>query len=177
MTPKTTALEMIDTLRVAFSELLEENEWMDDETRAVARQKANLMNEKIGYPDSIMDPDLLALEYQKVSLALDYCIFFSEHWIFSLFFLVFDFFFLVLDFFLALEYQEVRSLAIRTASWTQTFSLSGATSNMYAVTICDMVTEVMIMFNYKFRLNMIITNLDYYFFFFLNFGSKLLLFF
>ena len=79
MTPKTTALEMIDTLRVAFSELLEENEWMDDETRAVARQKANLMNEKIGYPDSIMDPDLLALEYQKVSLALDYCIFFSEH--------------------------------------------------------------------------------------------------
>lgn len=62
-----TALEMIHTLRVAFSELLEENEWMDDETRAVARDKANAMNEKIGYPDMLTDPVELAEEYENVS--------------------------------------------------------------------------------------------------------------
>lgn len=62
-----TALEMIHTLRVAFSELLEENEWMDDETRAVARDKANAMNEKIGYPDMLTDPVELSEEYENVS--------------------------------------------------------------------------------------------------------------
>ena len=33
------ALEMIHNIREAFNELLEENDWMDDETRAVAREK------------------------------------------------------------------------------------------------------------------------------------------
>ena len=58
---------MIHTLREAFSELLEENEWMDDETRAVAREKANAMNEKIGYPDMLTQPQQLAMEYENVS--------------------------------------------------------------------------------------------------------------
>lgn len=40
---------------------------MDDETRAVARQKANAMNEKIGYPDMLTDNQELAAEYQNVS--------------------------------------------------------------------------------------------------------------
>lgn len=61
-----TALEMIHTLRSAFSDLLEENDWMDDETRAVAREKANAMNEKIGYPEMLTRPDELALEYENV---------------------------------------------------------------------------------------------------------------
>lgn len=61
-----TALEMIHTLREAFSDLLEENDWMDDETRAVAREKANAMNEKIGYPEMLTRPDELAEEYQNV---------------------------------------------------------------------------------------------------------------
>lgn len=33
------ALEMIHDIREAFNDLLEENSWMDDETRSVARQK------------------------------------------------------------------------------------------------------------------------------------------
>ena len=71
MLSQATALEMIHTLRTAFSELLEENEWMDDETRAVARQKANAMNEKIGYPDMLTDPVELDAEYYNVSSIVD----------------------------------------------------------------------------------------------------------
>ncbi|KAK8726821.1 hypothetical protein OTU49_010077 [Cherax quadricarinatus] len=65
---KETALEMIHTLRSAFSDLLEENDWMDDETRAVAREKANAMNEKIGYPEMLTKPDELAKEYQNLTI-------------------------------------------------------------------------------------------------------------
>ena len=57
---------MIRNLRQAFSDLLEENEWMDDETRAVARDKANAMNEKIGYPEMLLDRRKLDAEYQQV---------------------------------------------------------------------------------------------------------------
>lgn len=48
---KESALEMIHSIREAFNELLDENDWMDDETRAVAKEKANSMNERIGYPE------------------------------------------------------------------------------------------------------------------------------
>lgn len=48
---KESALEMIHLIREAFNELLDENDWMDDETRAVAKEKANSMNERIGYPE------------------------------------------------------------------------------------------------------------------------------
>nr|CAD7569224.1 unnamed protein product [Timema californicum] len=58
-----TALEMIHTIREAFNELLAENHWMDDETRAVAKEKADAMNERIGYPELLTDPDELSKEY------------------------------------------------------------------------------------------------------------------
>ena len=35
------ALEMIGNLRAAFTDLLEENDWMDPDTREVAREKVN----------------------------------------------------------------------------------------------------------------------------------------
>ncbi|XP_033763909.1 neprilysin-1-like [Pecten maximus] len=60
---KESALTMIHNIREAFNELLEENEWMDDDTRAVARQKANAMNERIGYPDFLTEPDKLDTKY------------------------------------------------------------------------------------------------------------------
>ncbi|XP_042228395.1 neprilysin-1-like, partial [Homarus americanus] len=65
---KETALEMIHTLRSAFSDLLEENDWMDDETRSVAREKANAMNEKIGYPEMLTKPKELAEEYRNLTV-------------------------------------------------------------------------------------------------------------
>lgn len=60
---KTVALEMIHTLREAFIEILDELEWMDEETRQVARQKALAMNERIGYPDMLTRPTQLEDEY------------------------------------------------------------------------------------------------------------------
>lgn len=59
---------MIHTIREAFNELLEENHWMDNETRAVAKEKANAMNERIGYPELLTNPEELNKEYVMVSL-------------------------------------------------------------------------------------------------------------
>ena len=66
---KLVALEMIETLREAFIEILDELEWMDEETRAVARDKALAMNERIGYPELLTDADLLAQEYELLDVS------------------------------------------------------------------------------------------------------------
>lgn len=66
--PQETALTMIHTIREAFNDLLAENDWMDDETRAVAKEKADAMNERIGYPQLITESDELIKEYEAVSI-------------------------------------------------------------------------------------------------------------
>lgn len=58
---------MIRTIREAFNELLAENHWMDDETRDVAKSKADSMNERIGYPEFLKDSIELSKEYVMVS--------------------------------------------------------------------------------------------------------------
>ncbi|GIY32422.1 neprilysin-1 [Caerostris extrusa] len=65
---KETAQEMILNIREAFNELLEENAWMDKETREVARDKANAMNERIGYPDLLTNPVELSKEYEGLTI-------------------------------------------------------------------------------------------------------------
>lgn len=57
---------MIHTIREAFNELLTENIWMDDETRAVAKEKADSMNERIGYPELLTNVEELNKEYMNV---------------------------------------------------------------------------------------------------------------
>ncbi|XP_034934335.1 neprilysin-1-like [Chelonus insularis] len=66
-----TALEMIHNIREAFNELLDENHWMDDETRAVAKIKANSINERIGFPEYIKNPYLLSKEYEMLNISRD----------------------------------------------------------------------------------------------------------
>ncbi|XP_031352188.1 neprilysin-1 isoform X2 [Photinus pyralis] len=66
---KETALEMIHTIREAFNDLLAENDWMDDETRAVAKEKADAMNERIGYPQLITEPVELIKEYEMLNIS------------------------------------------------------------------------------------------------------------
>ncbi|KAG9432152.1 neprilysin-1 isoform X2 [Apis mellifera carnica] len=68
---KETALEMIRTIREAFNELLAENHWMDNETRTVAKNKANSMNERIGYPEFLKDPVELSKEYVMLRKPVD----------------------------------------------------------------------------------------------------------
>ena len=58
---------MIHDIREAFNELLEENDWMDPETRKVAEDKANSMTERIGYPEYITNDTRLEGEYTNVS--------------------------------------------------------------------------------------------------------------
>lgn len=67
-----TALEMIRTIREAFNELLVENHWMDDETRTVAKKKADSMKERIGYPEFLKDPLKLSEEYKMVMTSYYY---------------------------------------------------------------------------------------------------------
>lgn len=69
---KETAMEMIRTIRDAFNELLAENHWMDDETRAVAKSKANSMNLRVGYPEFLKDPDELSKKYVMLTITRDY---------------------------------------------------------------------------------------------------------
>ncbi|KAI1296489.1 Neprilysin-2 [Halotydeus destructor] len=68
---KKMALEMIHNIRSAFNELLEENDWMDEDTKKVARQKANAMNERIGYPDILTKPIELSKEYDQLEIDED----------------------------------------------------------------------------------------------------------
>ncbi|CAH0385890.1 unnamed protein product [Bemisia tabaci] len=68
---KETAEEMIKTLREAFNELLAENHWMDDETRTVAKEKADNINERIAYPQILTQPEELNKEYQNLNVTED----------------------------------------------------------------------------------------------------------
>lgn len=47
---------MVEDLRSAFKELVEEADWMDGETQEKAKEKADLMLQLIGYPDWLLDP-------------------------------------------------------------------------------------------------------------------------
>ncbi|XP_070560619.1 membrane metallo-endopeptidase-like 1 isoform X2 [Ptychodera flava] len=51
--------KMIDFILEAFLELVDESEWMDAPTKVVAKEKAEIMNRQIGYPDWIKENEEL----------------------------------------------------------------------------------------------------------------------
>lgn len=57
---------MIRRIREAFNELLDENDWMDEETKKVAKEKANSINERIGYSDYLTNQVEVSKEYAEV---------------------------------------------------------------------------------------------------------------
>lgn len=57
---------MIGHLKIAFSSLVEELNWMDPETKVRALEKAAAMREFIGYPGWIKNTTLLDLAYHGV---------------------------------------------------------------------------------------------------------------
>ena len=63
---------MIHNLREAFNDLLMENDWMDQGTRAVAREKANAIKERIGYPEFLVNPEQLDQKIESVSTTVSY---------------------------------------------------------------------------------------------------------
>ncbi|VDN52138.1 unnamed protein product [Dracunculus medinensis] len=66
---KKEALEMIANLREAFKELVTENDWMDEETKKVAVEKAEGMINNIGYPDFINNDTALDEHYERLNLS------------------------------------------------------------------------------------------------------------
>lgn len=65
---KATALEMVNGIRAEFNKILEKVEWMDEETRMAALDKAKAMTTHIGYPDEIMDNAKLEEYYKDLEI-------------------------------------------------------------------------------------------------------------
>jgi predicted metalloendopeptidase len=64
---------MITYLKAAFVTLITEADWMDDATKAIAKEKVDAMIELVGYPDWITKKrELEAYYYDGVSLPILY---------------------------------------------------------------------------------------------------------
>lgn len=64
---KERAEEMIYSIRNAFKDNLSNLAWMDDKTRGLAKEKADHINQMIGFPDFILSPEKLNGKYEGVS--------------------------------------------------------------------------------------------------------------
>lgn len=65
------AEEMVDMVRNAFKENLDRLDWMDDETREAAMQKADAISKMIGYPDYILNAGDLDKKYHDLNFNED----------------------------------------------------------------------------------------------------------
>ena len=65
---KSTALEMVTEIRKQFNIILENIDWMDDDTKLRAKEKANAMVEHIGYPPELLDMKKLTDLYDGLEL-------------------------------------------------------------------------------------------------------------
>lgn len=61
---------MIANLKTAFKTLVDDATWMDADTKAIAREKADYMSEFVGYPDWIKDKAALEAYYDGVTCTL-----------------------------------------------------------------------------------------------------------
>ncbi|XP_052102932.1 membrane metallo-endopeptidase-like 1 [Mytilus californianus] len=59
---------MIKYIKESFNDILNELDWMDEDTMAVAEEKIEYMEEKIGYDEDILDDDLLDRRHENVSI-------------------------------------------------------------------------------------------------------------
>ena len=58
--------EMVKDLRSVFDEIIDELEWMDELTRARAKDKSAAMMTHIAYPDELLDDKKLSELYNNV---------------------------------------------------------------------------------------------------------------
>ncbi|NOY25098.1 MAG: hypothetical protein GXP62_04410, partial [Oligoflexia bacterium] len=61
---KEIALSMVHDIQHAFSAELPTVDWMDDQTRTVADEKAGAVDDKIGYPDTWLDTSTMEISVQ-----------------------------------------------------------------------------------------------------------------
>ncbi|KAJ9601452.1 hypothetical protein L9F63_000369, partial [Diploptera punctata] len=67
---KNDTLHMTEEIMQSFQELLSQTTWIDDETKELAAEKVNAMMLRIGYPDFILNPDILNEKYKTVRINL-----------------------------------------------------------------------------------------------------------
>lgn len=58
---------MIENIRQEFKIMLGENDWMDDKSKQAAKEKAELIDTKIGYPDYTYNNTYLDDLYKNVT--------------------------------------------------------------------------------------------------------------
>ncbi|KAH9518882.1 Membrane metallo-endopeptidase-like 1 [Bulinus truncatus] len=67
MGSKTIVLNMVKGLQNSFDELLEDLDWMDDETKKVAQDKNHFIKSKIGYPEELNNDTYLEEFYSNLT--------------------------------------------------------------------------------------------------------------
>lgn len=68
---KKNAVEMVADIRKEFTEILKKVDWMDEETRKSALDKAASMTSHIAYPDELLEDKKLEQFYEKLELTTD----------------------------------------------------------------------------------------------------------
>lgn len=58
---------MMDNIQWSFKQIVNDLDWMDEETKKRTLYKASQMQTLIGYPEFVTDPDLLDDYYIEVS--------------------------------------------------------------------------------------------------------------
>jgi predicted metalloendopeptidase len=65
---KDDALELVNMIRDEFKDILKTTEWMDDETRETALEKAEKIKNFIAYPDELKDDNKLIEYYEDLEI-------------------------------------------------------------------------------------------------------------
>ena len=68
---RSAAVDMVDQIRARFQQTLDNLDWMDEGTRARAKEKADAMVEYIGYPEELRDMTKLRELYSGLTLSPD----------------------------------------------------------------------------------------------------------
>ncbi|KAK6179529.1 hypothetical protein SNE40_011862 [Patella caerulea] len=68
---KADMLTMISNLKTSFDALLDSNDWMDDVTRKLAKEKSDVMGIKIGYDDKLLNNSYLEEYYENYTYKAD----------------------------------------------------------------------------------------------------------
>jgi membrane metallo-endopeptidase-like protein 1 len=68
---KENVVEMVDNLKEAFKEILEEIDWMDASTKTAAHEKADAMKSQMAYADELLDDDKLVDYYRNLDADID----------------------------------------------------------------------------------------------------------
>ena len=58
---------MIDAIKTAFKKRLDQNSWLDDETRQASKDKVTAITKMIAYPDQLFNDSYLNTLYADVS--------------------------------------------------------------------------------------------------------------